>query len=83
MEYRIEPHGSVFIVIDPSGERLVPEYLTIEQAEQEIERCKKKDGMYRSAKLLVDAAIKAHMEINGVGRETARYWLNNAMETTD
>jgi len=36
--------------------------------------------MYAAAKQLVDTAIKAHMQVFGVDRETARYWASSAME---
>ena len=58
-------------------------YPTIEAAQQDIERCKKEDTMYESAKLLVDTAIKAHMEQFGVDRDTARYWVCSASQASD
>jgi len=36
--------------------------------------------MYETAKQLVDTAIKAHMKIFGVDRETARYWVCSALD---
>jgi hypothetical protein len=36
--------------------------------------------MYATAKQLVDFAIKTHMQMHGVDRETARYWVCSAME---
>jgi hypothetical protein len=82
-EYRIEPSGAAFIVIDPWGEKLVNTYPTEDAAQRDIERCQKEDEMWETAKLLVDIAIKTHMQRHGVDRETARYWVNSAMETTD
>jgi hypothetical protein len=79
-DYRIEPAGTQFTVIDPWGERLVNAYPTEEAAKRDIERCKREDAMYQTAKQLVDIAIKAHMERFGVDRETARYWVCSAME---
>jgi len=35
--------------------------------------------MYETAKLLVDTAVTAHMEIHGVDRETAERWIRDAM----
>jgi len=78
-EYRIESVGSQFIVIDPAGE-IVNRYTTEDAALQDIGRCKKEDAMYAAAKQLVDTAIKAHMQVFGVDRETARYWVSSAME---
>jgi len=39
--------------------------------------------MYKTAKQVVDTAIKAHMQMFGVDRETARYWIQSASETVD
>ena len=77
-DYRIEPVGSAFIVIDDLGEP-VGRYPTEDAARQEIERCKKEEAMWGTAKLLVDVAIKAHMQIHDVDRETAAYWINSAL----
>ncbi len=81
-EYRIEPAGAQFIVVDPAGE-IVNRYTTEDAALQDIERCKKEDSMYETAKLLVDTAIRAHMQMFGVDRETARYWVSSASEVVD
>jgi hypothetical protein len=81
-EYRIEPAGPSFIVIDDAGER-VGTYPTEDAARQAIERCEKEDRMYETAKQLVDTAIKAHMQMFGIDRETARYWICSASEATD
>jgi hypothetical protein len=77
-EYRIEPVDTAFIVIDDRGEP-VGRYPTEEAARQDIERCKKEKAMWETAKLLVDAAIKAHMQLHDVDRETAAYWVNSAL----
>jgi hypothetical protein len=60
--------------------RAFGEHPTEQAAQQDIERCKREDAMYDTAKLLVDIAIKAHMEKFKVDRETARYWVSSAME---
>jgi hypothetical protein len=78
-EYRIEPAGNAFIVVDPWGEQLVDLFSTEEAAKQDIERCKKEDAMYETAEQLVGIAIKAHMLKFGVDRETASYWIHSAM----
>jgi hypothetical protein len=78
-EYRIEPVGSLFIVVDPWGE-IVNRCSTETAARQDIERCKKEDAMYEGAKTLLDIAVKAHMKMHGVDRETARYWVCSAMD---
>jgi hypothetical protein len=71
------------MVTDPWGEQLVDTYPTEDAAKQDIERCKKDDAMYETAKLLLDTAIKAHMEMFGVDRETARYWVCSAMDVVE
>jgi hypothetical protein len=81
-DYRIESVGSAFIVIDDLGEP-VGRYPTEDAARQDIERCKREDRMYETAKQLVDTAIKAHMQMFGVDRETASYWVNSAMDVVD
>ncbi len=81
-QYRIEPAGSQFKVIDPWGEYLVDVYSTEDAAKRDIERCKREDAMWETAKSLVDAAIRTHMEIFGVDRETARYWISSAGHPT-
>ena len=81
-EYRIEPAGSQFIVIDPWGEYLVHTFQTEEAAQHAIAECVKEEAMWETAKLLVDAAIKAHMQIHDVDRVTAAYWVNSALGGT-
>ena len=82
-DYRIEPAGTAFIVIDPAGEQLVDTYPTEAAAKHDIERCVKEDAMYETAKQLVDTAIKAHMQMFGIDRETSRYWVCSAAEASD
>jgi hypothetical protein len=81
-EYRVETAGNQFIVIDPWGEE-VNTYLTEEAAKLDIERCKQQDAMYETAKQLVETAIKTHMQMFQVDRETARYWVCSAMDGVD
>ena len=77
-EYRIEPVGGQFIVVDPWDE-IVDRYPTEDAARQDIERCKKEDAMYETAKLLVDTAVRAHMQMHSVDHETAERWIRDAM----
>jgi hypothetical protein len=79
ISYRIEPSGAAFIVIDNLGEQ-VGTYPNKEAAQKDIERCEREDAMYETAKLLVDTAIKAHIQMFGIDRETARYWVSSAMD---
>ena len=44
-DYRIEPSGTEFIVIDPWGERLVDVFPTEGAAKQDIERCTRPNAM--------------------------------------
>jgi hypothetical protein len=76
-DYRIESTGNAFIVIDNAGEQ-VGAYPTEVAAQQEIERCKKEDAMWEAAERLVDEAIKSHMKMFDVDRQTAAYWINSA-----
>jgi hypothetical protein len=55
----------------------------IEPAGPVLERCKKEDAMYETAKQLVDTAVNRHMQMFGIDRETARYWLQSAAEASD
>lgn len=41
------------------------------------------DARYETAKHLVNIAIKAHMQMFGVDRETARSWIRSAAERSD
>jgi len=75
----MKPAGTKFVVIDPWGEQ-VNTYPTEDAAKKDIERCKREDRMCETAKQLVDTAIKAHMQMFGVDRETARYWVCRAMD---
>jgi len=78
-EYRIESAGTQFTVIDASGDQ-VGIYPTEEAARQAIDRRRKQDAMLETAKLLLDTAVKAHMQIHGVERDTALYWIRSASE---
>ena len=77
--YRIEPSGNEFVAID-SLEEMVGRYATEDSAKQSIEECKKEDAMYETAKLLIESAIKAHMEQFNVGREVTCYWIGCGAE---
>lgn len=79
LTYRIEPTGNQFVVID-SLDQLVGKYDTEAKAKQSISECMKEDAMYETAKLLVESAIKAHMEQFNVSREVASYWIGCGAE---
>jgi len=81
-DYRIEPVGSLFIVVDPWGE-IVNRFSTEDAARQDIERCEREDAMWETAKMMVDTTVKAHMRMHGVDRATSRYWIQSAAETSD
>ena len=81
-EYRIEIVGNRYFVIDPSDE-LLGSYSSEEGARENIERFKKQDAMWETANLLLDTAIKAHMEIHGVDRDTSCRTLKKAAELTE
>jgi uncharacterized protein YcgI (DUF1989 family) len=76
-EYRIEPLGTRFRVIDPNGEQ-VGAYSTEDAAQQDMERCEKEAAMLDTAKLLVNIAVRTYMLTHDVNRETALYWIRSA-----
>jgi hypothetical protein len=73
-EYRIEPIGAEFRVINPEGAQ-VGSFSTEDDARQGMQRCEKEAAMSDTAKLLLDIAIRTHMLIHGVDHETASYWI--------
>ena len=77
-DYRIEPAGSAFRVLDPWGEYLVDLFPSREAAQQDIDRCKREDVMYETARQLVEIAIEAHMQKFGIDRKAAEYWIHSA-----
>jgi hypothetical protein len=76
--YKIEPVGGQFIVVDPWGE-IVDRYPSEEEARQNIERCKREVAISDRAHLLVENAIKALMQLNGVDRDTAERAMRDVM----
>ncbi len=78
-EYRIEPAGHQFTIIDAAGNQ-VGIYPTEETARQAMERRRKQDAMLETAKLLLENAVKAQMQIHGVDHDTALYWIRIASE---
>ena len=76
--YKIEPVGGQFIVVDPWGE-IVDRYPSEEVARQNIERCKREVAISDRAHLLVENAIKALMQLNGVDRDTAERAIRDVM----
>jgi hypothetical protein len=82
-DYRIESAaGGAFKVIAPSGET-VDTYPNEEAARQEIERCKREDAMWSTAKSLIDISIETLMQKYGIDRETARHWISSAIDVMD
>ncbi len=77
-EYRIEPVGSQYIVVDPWDE-IVGRYTSAEEAQQIIERFEKEHAVSETAHLLMENAIKALMQLNGVDRDTAERAIRDAM----
>ena len=76
--YRIESVGSQYIVVDPWDE-IVGRYTSAEEAQQSIERCKKEHAISETAHLLMENAIKALMQLNGVDRDTAERAIRDVM----
>jgi hypothetical protein len=77
-KYKIELVGGQFIVVDPWGE-IVDRYPSEEEARQNIERCKREVAISDRAHLLVENAIKALMQLNGVDRDTAERAIRDVM----
>lgn len=77
-QYRIETVGRQFIVVDPSDE-IVGRYTIKEEAQKNIERCKKEEAMYKTAKLLVNTAVKTLIQLHGIDRETAERGIRDVM----
>ena len=77
-DYRIEPVGSQYIVVDPWDE-IVGRYTSAEEAQQSIECCKKEHAFSETAHLLMENAIKALMQLNGVDRDTAERAIRDVM----
>ena len=76
-EYRIVAAGTQFTAFDAAGVQ-VGIYPSEEATRQGVERRRKHDAMLETAKLLLDTAAKAQMQIHGVDRETALYWIRSA-----
>ena len=81
IEYRIKPVGCQFIVVDPWDE-IVGRYTSEEEAQQNIERFEKEHAVSETAHLLVETAIKALMQLNGVDRDTAERAIRDVMGGT-
>ena len=81
-QYRIEPVGTQFRVIDPEGAH-VGTYSSEADAQQDMERCEKQYAMQDTARLLVDIAVKTHMHMHGVDSKTALHCIRSAMDVVD
>jgi hypothetical protein len=81
-EFRIESAGSEFNVIDPRAVQ-VGRHATEQGAKKDMERCKREDGRHETAKQLVDTAMTEHVELFGIRREAASYWIRSAAETVE
>jgi hypothetical protein len=77
-EYKIETVGSQYIVVDPSDE-IVGRYNGEQEAQQNIERFEKEHAVSETAHLLVENAVKALMQLNGVDRDTAERAIRDVM----
>jgi hypothetical protein len=77
-EYRVEPCENGFLVFDPWGE-IVDRYPSEEEARQNSERCKREDSIADNAHILVENAVTALMQLNGIDRDTAERAIRDAM----
>jgi len=79
LEYQILNDNSKFIAIDSTNE-VVGVYETEQDAEQDVNRAKLEDAMYKHAKILFHAAIASLINEFRVDRDSARYWVATASE---
>jgi hypothetical protein len=77
-EYRIRPFGSQF-EINNAGET-VGAFQTEREAKHKIDVFVSDDAMWQSARLLVQAAISALMNMRHVDSRTAQYWIREAAD---
>jgi hypothetical protein len=80
--YRIEPTNDKFTVFGPYNQD-VAVHSTREDAEEEIRRCLVEDARAEMARLVVESAIKMHMDMFCVDYETAREEIAHATEMVD
>jgi hypothetical protein len=78
-EYRIRPVGSQFEIIDDAGDR-VGAFQTEREAKHEVDVFVSEDVMWKSARLLVRAAVSAFMNMRHVDSRTAQYWIREAAD---
>jgi hypothetical protein len=78
-KYSIKAVDGYFLVLNAAGER-VSTCSTEEAARQEIVECEKDDILWQDAKALVETAVEKMMEMHGLDRETAEYWIASAAE---
>ena len=77
--YRIEQTADKFTVFGSYDEN-VAVHSTRQEAEEEIKRCLEEDARAQMARILVESAIKSHMDMFGVDRKTAREEILHAAE---
>jgi hypothetical protein len=78
-EYRIRLVGSQFEIIDDAGDR-VGAFRTEREAKHEIDVLVSDDAMWKSARLLVQAAVSAFMNMRHVDSRTAQHWIREAAD---
>jgi hypothetical protein len=79
VEYRIRLVGSQFEIIDGAGDR-VGAFQTEREAKHEVEVFLSDDIMWKSAKMLVQAAVSAFMKMRQVDSRTAQFWIREAAD---
>ena len=80
--YRIQPTADKFIVFGPYNED-VAVHASREDAEEEIKRCLQEDARAQMARILVESAIKSHMDMFRVDYETACEEILHAAEVVE
>lgn len=76
-EYQIEPFDSQFTVINLGvhGWASIPPKKPLG-----LEACKRQDAMRRTAKLIIDVALRSHLQLHEVDRQATRDWISSATE---
>ena len=79
-EFRIFPTSDGQFKVSDLENQPAGTFRTREEAEERVRRCTQDPEMWESAKLLIHTAVAAQMELHGVSRDIALYWVMSAAE---
>ena len=79
-EFRIFPTSYGQFKVSDLENQPAGTFQTRKEAEERVGRCTQDPAMWDSAKLLIHSAIGAQMELHGVSRDIALYWVMGAAE---